>query len=193
MIDRGEDGAEVLRILRAETREGAVCLMGNHEAMMIEFLDDPAESGRRWLAHGGLETVASFGLRGIPQDAVARTAVRDALRERMGAETETWVRELPLLWRSGNLVAVHAALDPARPIEEQAPRHLVWGHPAFMTRSRTDGLWVAHGHTAVERAHLRRGRIALDTAAYATGALSYALIDPAAPEIERVTLGVVPQ
>jgi serine/threonine protein phosphatase 1 len=191
-VDRGEDSAGTLRLLRAECAEGAVYVRGNHEEMLLEFLDDPAGVGRRWLAHGGLDTLASYGLRGIPTSATEHQAARDTLRERMGPETEAWLRELPLLWRSGTLVAAHAALDPDVPPTLQDARSLVWGHPGFRRHPRSDGLWVAHGHTVVSRAHIRGGRIALDTSAYATGMLSYALIDPSLPDTERVTLGVVP-
>ncbi|WP_233713148.1 metallophosphoesterase [Amaricoccus solimangrovi] len=192
-IDRGEDSADVLRLLRAESDQGAVCLMGNHEEMLIEFLDDPADQGRRWLAHGGLATLASLGLRGLPADAAERLATREALRERLGAETEAWLRALPPLWRSGNLLAAHAGADPDLPPERQERRHLVWGHRDFHRHPRGDGICVAHGHVVVERAHMRAGRLALDTGAYATGRLSYALIDPAAAEGERLTFAIVPR
>lgn len=194
-VDRGPDSAEVLRLLQQAQSDdlAAVCLAGNHEAMMLDFLDDPGgDAGRRWLAHGGLETLASFGLRGVPQDGADRIAARDALRAAMGSATEDWLRHLPRLWQSGNLVAVHAALDPARPPDGQEERSLLWGHPAFGRTARKDGLWVAHGHVIVERAFARRGRIALDTGAYATGMLSYGLIDPDLPGPERLTLAVVP-
>lgn len=192
MIDRGEASADVLALLREETATGAVCLAGNHETMLLAFLDDPVTHGQRWLAHGGLETLASFGLRGIPRDAADHRQVRDRLRVALGHETEAWLRGLPYLWRSGDLVAAHAALDPSRPAEAQRTEVLTWGHPDFDRMPRRDGLWVAHGHVVVERAFARGGRIALDTGAYATGRLSYALIDPALPEAERMTLGVTP-
>ncbi len=192
VIDRGEESAEVLRLLRAECAQGAVCLRGNHEEMLIEFLDDPTGLGHRWLMYGGLDTLASFGLRGIPSTEAERLIARDVLRDRMASGMEAWLRKLPLLWQSGDLVAAHAALDPDVPPPLQDARSLVWGHPAFFRRPRHDGLWVAHGHTVVPHAYMRGGRIALDTYAYATGTLSYALIDPSLPPLERVALGVVP-
>lgn len=194
MIDRGDGSAEALRLLRAECAEGAVCLRGNHEEMLLEFLEDPEGLGRRWLEHGGLDTLASFGMRGLPADPAARVATRDRFRERLGPGTEAWLRALPRFWRSGDLVATHAGLDPALSPEAQDPRTPVWGHPAFFEgEPRTDGLWVAHGHVVVERAHMSRGRLALDTCAYATGMLSYALIDPGVSPSERVTFAVVPR
>ena len=39
------------------TRPGPViCLAGNHEAMLLDALDDPDRSAARWLRHGGLQT-----------------------------------------------------------------------------------------------------------------------------------------
>lgn len=64
-VDRGERSADVLHMLRArssETPETLVCLMGNHEKMMLDFLDRPVERGARWLRNGGLQTLASFGI-----------------------------------------------------------------------------------------------------------------------------------
>lgn len=192
-IDRGPDSAGVLRILMAEVAAGAICLMGNHEEMALAFLDAPeGDNGRRWLAHGGLEMLGSYGLRGLPQTPDDRRAARDALRRAMEPGAEEWLRALPHLWQSGNLVAVHAGLDPALPLERQTARTMLWGDPDATRRMRDDGLWVAHGHVIVDRARVRRGRIALDTGAYATGMLSYALVDPRVPESERITLAVVP-
>ena len=38
----------------------ARCLLGNHEAAMLEFLEDPARSA--WLSYGGMATLASYGV-----------------------------------------------------------------------------------------------------------------------------------
>jgi serine/threonine protein phosphatase 1 len=192
MIDRGENSAEVLGLLQDQSATGAVCLAGNHEAMLLAFLDDPEMYGQRWLGHGGMDTLASYGLLGIPRDAADFPEIRNRLRAALGRKTETWLRALPYLWRSGDLVAAHAALDPARPPEVQRPDVLAWGHPDFERVARHDGLWVAHGHVIVERAFAHAGRIALDTGAYATSRLSFALIDPTLPEADRMTLGVTP-
>lgn len=183
LIDRGPDSAGVLAKVREETAGGAVCLMGNHEAMMISALEDPAAQSASWLRHGGFETMASFGLEprpGIP-----------GLREALGEDTLAWLSGLPLLWQSGNMAAAHAGMDPSLPPSRQSGESLLWGHADFGRRDRADGLWVAHGHFVMERARCSRGRIALDTGAYATGRLSYAVVDPAQPATERVTLAAV--
>lgn len=190
MIDRGDDSAEVLRLLQAEPE--AVCLMGNHEDMLLSTLEDPVRHGRSWLSHGGMATLMSYGLRSLPRTAPELVDMADALRAAMGSETRRWLQSLPVIWRSGSLVAAHAGLDPALPPEAQETEALLWGHPAFGSVPRHDGLWVAHGHIVVDQAFARHGRLALDTGAYATGRLSYAIIDPSLPMSERLTIGQTP-
>lgn len=173
-IDRGEDSAAVLARLM---ESGAICLKGNHEQMMLDFLDSPERRGGRWLRNGGLQTLASFGV-GLSDaaDPAALKEARDALRERMGEEMERWLRNLRLDWSSGNVAVVHAGADPELPMEDQAPEVLIWGHPAFERVQRRDGLWVVHGHTIVDAPGTEGGRISIDTGAYATGRLTAATV-----------------
>lgn len=179
LIDRGEQSSEVLSLLA--DRPDILCLKGNHEDMLLQFLDDPVAHGARWLRYGGLQTLASFGVTGVTETspAEARVTARDALKVNMGPDLENWLRRLPLSHQSGNLVVVHAAANPRVEMREQQPRHLLWGHPDFLRVKRSDGLWVAHGHTVVETPYAKDGRIAVDTGAYATGALTIADISAA--------------
>ena len=180
-VDRGEESASVLRRAQALANGGeAICLMGNHERMMLDFLDNPVDGGRRWLRHGGLQTLASFGVTGVTDIAPA-AAMQDAaaaLSNAMGPALEGWVRDLPLQWTTGNLVVTHAALDPDMPIDMQSEKAMLWGHPDFMRRSRRDGYWVAHGHVVVEMPQVAQGRISIDTGAVFGGRLTAAVLAP---------------
>lgn len=184
-VDRGEESAQVLTRLRTLQAEdpSVICLLGNHEDMMLKFLDDPAKTGGRWLRYGGLQTLASYRVKPVGESAPAEEwqVVADALRAAIGPELESWLRELPTHWVSGNVAAVHAGADPALPIQAQVPAHLTWGHPEFDTTPRTDGVWVVHGHTIVDAPATEMGRISIDTGAYATGRLTAALIAPGQP------------
>lgn len=174
-IDRGEDSAGVLRRLMA-LGPGITCLMGNHEDMLIRFLDMPAENGARWLRNGGLQTMASFGIGNVTESSSADelTDARDRLRAAMGEPLERWLRALPTRWQSGNVAVVHAGADPALPLDVQTPETLIWGHPDFAKRARADGIWIVHGHTMVDDPVAVAGRISIDTGAYATGRLTAA-------------------
>ena len=196
MIDRGPQSARVLQMVRARVAQGAVALRGNHEAMLLAFLDLPEGATdlalvSRWLSRGGQAFFASYGLAPVADEPGQFPAAVAALRDVLGAKTEAWLRALPLMWKSGDLVAAHAGMNAFLGLEAQNERDLLWGNPTRTRQRRKDGLWVAHGHIVSEQAYIRDGRIALDTGACQTGRLSYALIDPAKPPARRVALQVV--
>ncbi len=184
-VDRGEDSAAVLqRLYEMHSQSGGLmeCLMGNHEHMMLNFLDDPVRHGSRWLRYGGLQTLASFKIAAPRGSSVADAEwmqVRDAFKGALGADLEDWLRNLPSQWITGNVAVVHAAADPELPIDGQDRSTLLWGHPEFDKKPRRDGTWVVHGHTIVDSAVSVDGRISVDTGAYATGKLTAALVEKA--------------
>jgi serine/threonine protein phosphatase 1 len=182
-IDRGEFSQEVLAALvelTAAFPETVTALMGNHEKMMLDFLDRPEERGSRWLRNGGLQTLASFGIGGVTAGSrdEAMLRARDEFADAVPDDWVAWMRALPLQTRSGNVHIVHAAADPDLPMDEQPERTLLWGSAAFLRQPRLDGIWVVHGHTVVDRPEARAGRIAVDTGAVFSGVLTAALIEP---------------
>ena len=181
-IDRGPNSREVLEQLRSMSKHDPLALVflkGNHEQMLIDFLDQPID-GRRWLRNGGAETLASFGLPGAGE----ATSQEDLLSlhsefvARLDPQLETWIRNLPTLWQSGTLVAAHAGLDSGRSLSDQHDDALLWGAAGARSATRRDGLWVVHGHYIVEKAGERSMQIAVDTGAYKTGRLTAARILP---------------
>ena len=62
-VDRGPHSQFVLEHLVAMKPHGfeTIHLRGNHERMMLDFIDDPARA-RPWLANGGRATLASYGI-----------------------------------------------------------------------------------------------------------------------------------
>jgi serine/threonine protein phosphatase 1 len=186
-LDRGEETARVLRrlmVLSEAAGDLMHCIMGNHEMMLLEVLDNPVEHGPRWLRHGGLQTLASYRVPPVlgNRPKADWLAMRDQLVRAMGEHTIDWLRGLPLYWQTGNVVVVHAGADPMVPIPMQDAQSLLWGHPDFDRKTRPDGLWVVHGHTITQTPKAAQGRISTDTGGYATGILTAALV-----EAEQVT------
>lgn len=195
-IDRGEDSAGVLHDLVTGEAGWApvpltqMYLRGNHEQMLLDFLDDPEADGARWLRHGGMQTLVSYGLGAAGLEGIARGKKGAAgsggvlfdlaaeLRAALPEGTESWLRGLPLWYTFGNVAAVHAGLDPSAPLERQRAQACLWGHRDFTKRAREDGLWVVHGHVIHTAPKIDGGRIALDTGAYATGRLVALALDP---------------
>ena len=183
LIDRGDDSAAVLRFVaeHAAPKDSRLhSLMGNHEAMLLGMLDDPETTGPHWLRHGGLQTLASFGVKGLIDslNPSAMVGLRDRLRTAMGPVIEAWLRDRPTVWHSGTVSVVHAGASPWEPIDAQEAGHLVWGHPDFATVPRRDGQWIVHGHHIVPTPLKAEGRIAIDTGAYATGRLTGVYVHP---------------
>lgn len=180
-IDRGPQSAQVFQLIFGRVQaapEKTTLLMGNHEKMLLEFIDDPVGRGARWLTNGGLETLRSYGIYDLPRKLSAEDAIEaaDALERALPSGMQDWLRALPLQWSSGNVHCVHAAMNPERGPEDQSERSLVWGHPKFLNKPRDDGAFVVHGHKIVSSACVTDTRVSIDTGAYRGRALTAAYI-----------------
>lgn len=179
LIDRGDESRAAVDFVMEQP--DIVSLMGNHEAMLLAFLDDPVAAGPRWMRNGGLQTLASFGVGG--DLSIAKLPrLRDSLALAMRDDRIEWLRNRPLYWTSGNLVVSHAGADPRRPLAGQSGA-LLWGHPECGRTPRSDGLWIAHGHVIVEEVSFGAGVIQVDTGAFAGGPLSAAILGEKTPKI----------
>lgn len=176
IVDRGEQTAELLQFLA--TRDDITCLRGNHEDMLLSFLDDPTGRGAGWPRYGGLQTLGSFGVKGAREqmDHDALQACSAQFKTALGPDLEGWIRGLDLSFQSGNVLVSHAGANPHLPISQQNKRDLIWGHPDFTRQRREDDLWVAYGHIIQKTLTVSEGRIAVDTGAYFSGRLTAALV-----------------
>jgi serine/threonine protein phosphatase 1 len=179
-VDRGPRSREVVeRLIGLPEEEDATVLKGNHEDMMARALAPRNEAWlRRWLANGGGETLASYGVK----------ETDDPFHEVPEAHL-AWMRGLPLTMSDGHRIYVHAGLAPRIPLADQSAEACLWIREAFL-RARAAELpaHVVHGHTPYWREkpepslpELLPHRTNLDTGAFATGILSIGVFDPAAP------------
>lgn len=189
-IDRGDQSFEVVELLTtvAEWPEiEPVFLLGNHEEMLLDFLEDP-ELGPRWLRNGGLQTMMSYGVTEFTslQEPGELARLRDQMQKRLGPHL-AFLEGLSLSHRNGNVWFTHAGADPRRGLANQSRDALLWGSPAFATTLREDGMWVCHGHVIVDRPTARHGRIAIDTGAFYTGRLTAVRLGVGPPEFLEAT------
>ena len=181
-VDRGDDTAGTLEQLRALSQDCTrpyIFLRGNHEQMLLDFLDAPAITGPFWLSSGGRHTLASYGL-SVPYSGIVPKeleVLRDKLRLKMGPNLEDWLRSLPLSWQTGNVFLSHAGTDSTRDLDEQTNEALLWGHADAPFVARRDGMWTVQGHIIVDKPTVVAGRMFIDTGAYATGQLTAAQFD----------------
>jgi len=179
-VDRGPDSREVVeRIVRG--RLGGLpttCLLGNHEAMLLRFLEDVAEA-RRWLTYGGRATLMSYGVpaaRGDATDA-ALGALQREFRDRFPSEHRDFLARLPRHASFGDYFFVHAGIRPGVPIERQNDTDLIWIREEFLASSDFHGRIVVHGHSYKHEPEVMPNRIGIDTGAYATGRLTCLVLE----------------
>ncbi|SFC65904.1 serine/threonine protein phosphatase 1 [Tropicimonas isoalkanivorans] len=180
-IDRGGKSCPVLRHvhrMQQDDPDHVICLVGNHDRMMLQFLEAPVGVGQRWLQFGGEKTLTSFGVPdfGELSHGARSKAWAKALREAVGPELLDWLAARPLWWKSGSVVAVHALTDPARAMEVQKEQVLLWARPRPVAIPRRDGTWVVHGHTMVENPQVGGRHISIDTGAWRGGPLTAAVL-----------------
>ena len=71
-IDFGPQSERVLAKVEKECARGAIALMGNHERMLLDFLENPMQYGALWLRAGGDKTLSSFAWLGSQKMAATR-------------------------------------------------------------------------------------------------------------------------
>lgn len=175
-VDRGPGSAKVLSTLVWLSRHAAVevaFLRGNHEAMMLAFIDDPDEA-LPWLRCGGAATLEAYGV-GLPDRDIEeeRWRLRDELMDRLPASHLEFLRGLPTRLVCGDYVFVHAGLRPGVPLARQAEEDLLWIRDDFIGREHRFEKVVVHGHSWTGDAPtVTPYRIGIDTGAYATGVLT---------------------
>jgi serine/threonine protein phosphatase 1 len=158
---------------------------------MLAFLDgDPAEHGPAWLAFGGRDALASYGVsvppdgRGEPDWEGLRGDLVAALPERHLA----FLRGLRLSCRWGPYLLVHAGVLPGVPLERQSPRDLLWIREPFLSSTEDHGAIVVHGHVPAPEPVVRRNRIGVDTKAWRSGRLTAAVLGGAAPRFLHTSI-----
>lgn len=175
-VDRGENSAGVIDLILDQAPAGfeVVPLLGNHERLLLEFLDD-IRRGPLWLRNGGDATLASYGVDpgdGVYLDAKPLLAMQAALRERLPARHLEFLQGLRLAHAEGDYFFAHAGVRPGVALADQREEDLIWIRELFLNSTADHGKVVVHGHTIRPGPEVRPNRIGIDTGAYATGHLT---------------------
>jgi serine/threonine protein phosphatase 1 len=172
LVDRGPDSLGAIDLaIGGAARIGAdegIALMGNHEAMMRLALDsstpwrDAVEALETWIANGGDRTLAEF----VEVDEPLRDLdeLLEAARGSLPERVRLWLESLRPSWRSGDLLFVHAGVNPRLDLDAflatpwntplaslDEDRHWAWVRWPFLSHrpgpEGFGGLFVVHGHT----------------------------------------------
>ncbi len=172
-IDRGDASAQVVdRLIRRGETHATVCLKGNHEACLLEFLEDP-EVLKTWARNGGLTTLLSYGVEPpLHTDQGTRSSLAATLEGAMPPAHLLFLSGLPLTFACGDFLFVHAGIRPGVALAGQREEDLLWIRDAFLCHEAPFEKVIVHGHTPVLEPQIRANRINIDTGAYATGRLT---------------------
>jgi serine/threonine protein phosphatase 1 len=182
-VDRGQDSRAVVAHLLEGPPPGfeAVYLKGNHEDVMLDFLDDP-DSGANWLMNGGDTTLANYGI-DIHADGPAGVGRLEHLSRRFAEalprDHQAFLRGLDVSHAEGDYLFVHAGIRPGVPLEAQDPHDLIWIRYPFLQSDADFGKVVVHGHTPEPQPVERGNRIGVDTGAVYGGSLTALVLDGA--------------
>jgi serine/threonine protein phosphatase 1 len=177
-IDRGPQSREVVEWLIATLplANERICLLGNHEDLLLQALADP-DGLANWLFNGGDATLASYGVTRLP---ASLKAMWDACAGAIPPRHQAFLGDLPRTVEFGSYLFVHAGVDPSRPLNDQDPQDLVWIREPFLSAKVDFGRIIVHGHTPVVEVDIRKNRINIDTGAVFTGHLTCLVLEGAA-------------
>jgi serine/threonine protein phosphatase 1 len=215
LVDRGPDSLGAIDLaIGAAARIGAddgIALMGNHEAMMRLALDPETpwdvavDALETWIANGGDRTLAEFVEFDEPPGDVDELLA--AARASLPPRVRAWLASLRASWRSGDILFVHAGVNPRVDIDAflavpwntplfrlNEDRHWAWVRRPFLEHrpgpKGFSGLFVVHGHTpndarrdASHDDQIARFRLNLDAGSVLTGVAKMAIIRGAEAEV----------
>lgn len=176
-VDRGPDSARVINRLMAPPPADfdRICLTGNHETAMLSYLDGEITLAQ-WLAMGAEATLMSYGLDShhLGKQYPTPRKLDEFIRSSLPADHIAFLRDLPIMLDTPNVLFVHAGINPHASIADQTDQDLVYIRGRFI-KSRTPlPKLVVHGHTQVTAPEARGRRLNLDTGAFHSGKLTVA-------------------
>jgi serine/threonine protein phosphatase 1 len=177
-VDRGPESRAVIETVSAGPPPGPdwagfrwLPLMGNHEAMMLRFLDD-LDLSAPWLSpsNGGLETLRSY-IGELPQPSGLQ-ALQTAFAKALPPAHRRFLAALPVCHEEGGYFFVHAGVRPTIPLQHQQRQDMLWIRGEFLGSNVDYGKIVVHGHTITTAPEEHGNRIGIDTGAFFTNRLT---------------------
>ena len=163
-IDRADGGRDVVDyILKLKkTFQNVICLRGNHESMLLRFLDGVEDD--IYLANGGFATLKAYG--------ISRSDVPKVRKKKIPPDHLKFFKTLLPYYETDKFIFVHAGLIPGRELNEQSLYDMQWIRQTFIDSDDDFGKRVVFGHTHFSEPLVEDNKIGIDTGAVYGGMLT---------------------
>ena len=162
-IDRGPNSRAVVNSvieIRKKIRN-VVCLLGNHEQMLLEYHLNKINE-EKFFMNGGNVTAFSYGLTRTPSG--VRINIPDSHIK--------FFHSLQLSYEQDNFIFVHAGLRPGIPLPQQNIKDMLCIRDEFIDKPHQFGKTVVFGHTPFKQPLIDQYKIGIDTGAAYGGKLT---------------------
>jgi serine/threonine protein phosphatase 1 len=177
-VDRGLGSMRVVeQLARGEWPTRIITLAGNHEDLLLAFLEDAATL-EDWRSFGGLETLYSYGV-DVGSAMVGRDfeVVQREFVARFPQSHRHFLGTLKICTTIGDYFFCHAGVRPGVQLDRQRREDLLTIRAPFLTSQVEHGKLVVHGHTPSAAPEVRPNRIGIDTAAFGTNRLTCLVLE----------------
>jgi serine/threonine protein phosphatase 1 len=149
-IDRGEDSKGVIDLLikLRSISPNIQCLMGNHERLLLNYLQ--GEDEETFLFNGGASTLNSYRCNG---------------KVDIPLEHLLFLRSLKPMIELEHYYIVHAGFKPGIEIRDQIDEDRLWIREPFIFSHYDFGKRIIFGHTPFTKPLIMNNKIGLDTGA----------------------------
>ena len=177
LVDRGPGSAQVISRAREWGQSRKVrYLAGNHEDMFLESFHDRGVL-RHFLKHGGRETILSYPIKKSEYNKLELKELQERLHTLVPQEDRDFLAGFEELIVAGDYAFVHAGIDPARGLDDQSRKDLLWIRDRFLMHDAPFEKVIVHGHTIFEDVEAQDGRIGIDTGAFRFGRLTALVLE----------------
>lgn len=164
-IDRGSDSRKVIGFIKdlQKHNKNVIALMGNHEDMFLNYLN---EFDNSWTYNGYETTLESY----------------KGYTKYLRKDVE-WMENLPLYYEDEHFIYVHAGIDYDKTMDEQDKQTLLWIREPFIYNYAKYDKRVIFGHTPTFSLNGRgmpiytyNNNVGIDTGCVFDGALTALII-----------------
>lgn len=179
-IDGGGSSKDVIDTVMASAPEGmqTIALMGNHEQLMLNFLEN-ADTGDKWFSLYGSATLESYGI-AVPSGSLERDqflGLQKSLRAKLPKSHLNFLKSLRPIFVLGDYAFVHAGIRPGTTLAGQELHDLLWIRDEFLHSRLKHEKVIVHGHSFVRRPQVRAHRIGIDTGSFFSGRLTCLVLE----------------